>query len=254
MKNEETSKYKIKSLHKALDILDCFTLERPELTLTELQHMLGLDKTNIYRIIVNLEERGILQRNPLTGKLRLGGVMLHYARVCMAELDIYTVSPPYMQKLAEATGETVIINIVQDDSGVCVARVNSKNPVKITADLGNRIPLLRGSSAKILAAYLPEEKLRKVYEMEEKDLNASYEEIKKQLKVIRDQGYAVSLEELDPQTAGVSCPVFDIHHKMVGGLSTIGPLYRFTEENIEAFIRETRKCAMEISRALGYGK
>ncbi len=254
MKNEGASKYTIKSLQKALDILECFTLERPELTLTELQHLLNLDKTNIYRIIVNLEERGILQRSPVSGKLRLGNVMLHYAQVCMAGVDIHAVSQPYMQKLADITGETVIINTIQGNSGICIARINSKNPVKITADIGNRVPLLRGSSTKILAAYLTEERLSEVYKAEEKDLQVSFEEMKEQMKEIRKKGYAVSLEELDPQTAGVSCPIFSIGGKVAGGVSTIGPLYRFTEDNMEQFIQATRSCAMEISRALGYGK
>lgn len=254
MKKENSTKYTIKSLQKALDILDCFTTENPELTLTDLQHMLDLDKTNIYRIIVNLEERGILRRNPGNGKFRLGGIMLYYARVCMADLDIATLAKPYMQKLAEQTGETVIINTVENGSGICVARINSKNPVKMTADLGNRVPLLRGSSSKILAAYLSENELKEVYDNEKEDISASYEEIAEQMEQIRKKGYAVSLEELDPQTAGVSFPVFDMDGNVAGGLSVIGPLYRFTEENVNAFIEEVRSCAMDISQALGYRK
>ncbi|MBC5688942.1 IclR family transcriptional regulator [Mediterraneibacter sp. NSJ-55] len=254
MKKEYDSKYVIKSLQKALDIVESFTVENPELTLTDLQRMLDLDKTNIYRIIVNLEERGILQRNPKNGKLRLGSIMLYYARICMSGMDIDALALPYMNKLAQVTGETVIINAIQADSGICIARVNSSNPVKITADLGNRVPLLRGASSKILAAYLPKEYLRRVYEQEKEELKVSYDEILRQMKEIRTNGYAVSLAELDPQTAGVSFPIFDMNNEVIAGLSIIGPLYRFTEENIPEFIQEVRVCAMEISRAMGYRK
>lgn len=254
MDRDNNSKYIIKSIQKALDIIECFSIEKSELTLTDFQHMLDLDKTNIYRIIINLEERGLIQRNPVNGKFRLGNIMLHYAQVCMANLDIHSLSLPYMQRLSEETGETVIINAVQNNMGICIARVNSVNPVKITADLGNRVPLLRGSSGKILAAFLSEDRLRSVYEEEKNNLTVSYEEIAEEMGQIRKRGYAVSLEELDPQTAGVSCPIFNIENKMVGGLSTIGPLYRFTEENIAHFTKATLSCAMDISHAMGYGR
>ena len=55
--DQEFERYQIRALQKALDIMDCFTPKTPELTLTDLQKRLDMDKTNIYRILVNLECR-----------------------------------------------------------------------------------------------------------------------------------------------------------------------------------------------------
>ena len=251
---ENENKYTIKSLQKALDIIDCFSLEEPELSMPMLQRRLNMDKTSIYRILVNLEERGILQRNPLTGHFRLGVIMLQYARICRAKLELREIAMPYIRELASRTEETVIINAVQENRGICIERINGPSEINIIADLGRTVPLLRGASGKGLAAFLPDEKIKAIYEAEKAQLNLSYEEIMYQVQDIRTKGYVISFGEQTPGTFGFACPIYDEDGKVNYALAVIGPAFRATEEHIKLIMELVPECAMKISEGMGYRK
>lgn len=244
--------YELKVLHKVFDVLECFTLEQPEYSLTELQKKLNLHKATLYRIILNLEERDYLQKSRQSGKYRIGSRFITLANACLAGFDLRAVSQPFARELAQQTGETVIINVMEGYHGICIERINSTQPVKITAEIGRRVPLLRGASGKILAAHCDERHLAMVYEREKGELSGSLEDISRQLSQIREEGYAISFQELDRDTAGVSFPILDVSGEVVAGLSVVGPLFRFTPETIPGLLRAAGKSAAQISRELGY--
>ena len=252
--DQEFERYQIRALQKALDIMDCFTPKTPELTLTDLQKRLDMDKTNIYRILVNLEYRGILRRNPETGKFRLSLQMLRYSQASLAKYEIRDIAKPFLQELSKLTGETVVINTVQGLSGICIERINSENILRITAQLGQSVPLLRGASGKVLAAYLEIDKLRAVYEKERPQLTASFGQRQAELQKIRTEGYAISYEEIDPGTFGVSFPIFCASGEVRENLSVMAPMFRCNQQQVKRLLGLTQQYAMMISHARGYLK
>lgn len=247
-----SEKYKIKILEKTFDVLNTFTADNPEQSLTDIEKKLDINRTTIYRILVNLETYGAIHRNLNNDKYRIGPIMLHYARVYKSKYDFHEIAKPYIVELAELTGETVVITKAMNNIGICIDRINSKNVINITADIGKPISLLRGASGKIVGAHLDEEELLSVYEFEKEYLNQSFDEIKEKLKEIKDKGYSISFEEFDKDTAGVAAPILDIDSKFVAGVALIGPIFRFNEENIKFYTESVVKCAINISQKLGY--
>jgi len=245
-------RYELKLLDKVFDVIECFTLADPEHSLTDLQKKLNIHKATLYRILVNLEHRGYIQKSKHSGKYQLGAKFVSVANVCLSTFDLRTVAQPYIKALAQQTGETVIINVRQGYHGICIERINSLQPVKITADIGRKVPLLRGASGKILAAYCGEQQLAAIYEKEKKDLSVTFGDICRQMEEIRRKGYAISFQELDRDTAGVSFPIWDAAGEVVAGLSVIGPLYRFGKGSIPLLLRYTAECAAQISGEMGY--
>lgn len=245
--------YELKLLHKIFDVLECFTPEKPEYSLTELQKKLNLHKATLYRILLNLETRGYLQKSRYSGKYRVGSKFAALANVCLSGLDLREVSQSFTRNLADQTGETIIINIMEGYHGVCIERINSTQPVKITAEIGHRVPLLRGASGKVLAAYCDDRQLAAIYEKEKRELGKPMEEIRRQLSSIRQKGYAMTFEELDRDTAGISFPIWNSSEAVIAGLSVIGPLFRFNESTVPDLLRFTGECAASISKELGYG-
>lgn len=244
--------YELKLLDKIFDVIECFTVKQPENSMADLQKKLNIHKATLYRILLNLENRGYLKKNTHTGKYRLGAIFLNLSSICLADFDLRTIARPFIQTLAAQTKETVIINIIQGYYGFCVERVNSTLPVKITADIGRRVPLLQGASGKILAAHCDEARLSMIYEQEKKNLSVTLEEISQQMRDIREKGYAVSFAELDSDTTGISFPIRKVGGEVVAGLSIIGPMFRIDSNTIPTLINFTKKCAEQISSEMGY--
>ncbi len=66
--NPQNSIYKVQALERALDILDCFSFQNRELSLSDVVYRTGLNKTTAKRLISNLTGRGYLQQDPQTKK------------------------------------------------------------------------------------------------------------------------------------------------------------------------------------------
>ena len=64
--------YRVQALERALDILECFSFQKRELSLTDLVNQTGLNKTTVKRLISNLTTRGYLQQEPQSKKYQLG--------------------------------------------------------------------------------------------------------------------------------------------------------------------------------------
>jgi DNA-binding IclR family transcriptional regulator len=81
------------------------------------------------------------------------------------------------------------------------------------------------------------------------------DELKKQLRQIAEQGYALDNEELDVGVRCVGAPIRDYTRRIIGAVSISGPSMRFSEERVDKeLIPLVKKAAEEISTKLGYHK
>lgn len=252
MKQGKT-KYTIKVIDKAVAVLKSFTTDRPRMSFVELlKQNPDIDKTALYRILVNLAAHGMLFKNERTGEYSPGMEFLRMAPMALAGFDLRDAARPFMEKVHAQTGETVILNIRNRYSGVCLDCIKSTKPIAITADVGGRVPLLRGASGMILVAHLTERELREIYQHEEPRPDMDFNALLRELASIRENGYAISFAALDPETAGVSFPIKDITGNVIAGLSCLGPEYRFEGEHLEKVIQVTRACSEAFCAALGH--
>lgn len=251
---QEHGKYTIKVIDKAITVLKSFSADRPRMTFAELLKVnSGIDKTALYRILVNLTEHGLLFKNERTGEYSPGMEFLRIAPIALAGFDLRDAARPFLEEVHAQTGETVILNIRNQYNGVCLDCIKSSKPIAITADVGRQVPLLRGASGMILVAHLPDHELLPIYEREKPWLNMDFDALRRQIGTILEDGYAISFAALDPETAGVSFPIKDITGAVIAGLSCLGPEYRFTGEHLEKVIRVTRDSSAALCALLGHG-
>ena len=62
----------IRAVERALDVLMCFTSQTPELTMTQISEMVGINKSTVHRLLATLEGKRFVERDPATGAYRLG--------------------------------------------------------------------------------------------------------------------------------------------------------------------------------------
>jgi DNA-binding IclR family transcriptional regulator len=79
------------------------------------------------------------------------------------------------------------------------------------------------------------------------------ERLRKELAKVREQGYAVAIDELEVGLAAIAAPIHNAHGDVIASMSVSGPTFRLTEERIDEIIPPLVEAAAEVSHRLGWG-
>jgi DNA-binding IclR family transcriptional regulator len=250
-------RYFLDSVDRVMQVLNCFSLERPELRLADLSEQLDMHKTQVRRIASTLESGGYLIRDPETKRYRLGMRFLQLGMIARAGLDIRRVALPHLRRLVEETRETARLIVPNDSGPICIDLIESPQSIRVFAQLGSVMPWHAGTSPKLILAYLPPEHRERIIagitfvRYTERTITDA-DALRAELDQIRGQDVYVAAGDLDREAAGVSAPIFDYHGSIVGTVSISGPTTRITGDEFSRFIELVRGAGRSISADLGY--
>lgn len=247
----------LKSIDKAVTILNCYSPDRQVLGVGEISQMTGYTKSTTSRILATLEKRGCVEKAEGFGKYRLGYRIYLWGNIVRKQISLAAIARPVMEKLRDACGEEVILYVTEGDRRVSLEIAESIHRIANIDRVGRYYPLHAGAAGKILFAYFPKEKRSEFYargplEKFTKKTITDVELLEKELEIIRKQRYAVSRGEREPDAFSVNAPVMDASRQVVAGLSVSGPVFRLNEEKLKIYIQLVIAAAKEISEKLGY--
>lgn len=255
--NNSNANYLIQSLLTSFDVLDCFSREEKNLGISEISRKLGLNKSRVHRILITLEDRGMVVKDPETMKYRLGLKLFQLGHLVEEQLEIRNCAHPFMQELAVETEETINLNVIYNGKRMSVKKIESPHEIRQAVELGKTIPLHSGAPGKVLLAFLPAENL--VDFLAESELLPmgpntiiDRDSLVTELESIREQGYSISVEETYLGAVSIAAPVRDFSGNVIAAISVTGPVSRFSGEKISCFIPLVTNAAESISEALGY--
>lgn len=234
----------VKVIERALNMLNCFSKERLSLSLTDIAREIGLPPSTASRILSTLESQGFLFRDEETQRYFLGPSIARLGNLCYSHMDFRRISVPYMIELRELFNESVGLYVANKGYRVCIERIESTHPLKRILNIGDRLPLTRGASGRLLLAYQPQ---AIIDELLAQDPYTSAE----RLEEIRELGYSMSRSEREEGVVSVAAPIFDSRHKVVAALNISGPAARIGEEHMREMALQARDYALRISRELG---
>ena len=246
----------VKTIDRLVAVLDCFSAEKPAWSLTELSQRLGLPKSTLHRFLTALESHSVLRCDPRDKRWRLGYRLLIWGNLAAESSGLRHIARPVMEDLVSATRETAILTVYYQQEVVCIEKVETDHPVRMTLHVGTRRPPHAGPSSKVLMAYLPDEEIQAI--VREKGLPrlcvntiTDPDRLREELARIRERGYAESHEETDLGAWGVATPVFDRDGKVVAAIGVAGPRSRYTEQRAQEFVALCRQAARRISALIG---
>lgn len=241
-----------KSMEKMIQILGLFSIDRPKLTIKEVQEELKIPKSTIFRILDTLEQYQFIQRNEVTHDYSLGYQFFRLGSIYQLNLNFRDVALPQMRLLMEETQETVELNILNGIHRVCVEKIDSPLDVRNFVRVGERKPAYLGASGKVMLAFLSDEELEEVYkEVQALDL-FDMGQFKKELHEIKMNGYAITQGERIIGTYAIAAPILGPSGKLIAGLTLAGPLQRLSEERAALLKARCIQSAKRISTQLGY--
>ncbi|WP_026435236.1 IclR family transcriptional regulator [Acidovorax sp. JHL-9] len=218
-------------LDKAFSLLAAFGPDDGRLTLTELSRRTGLYKSTALRLLGALEHGGFIRKLP-DGQYSMGPQPLRLASIYQRSFQVGHVIEPLLKQLSAATGETASFYVRQDDKRIALFRAEPARSVRASVQIGQEYAVAQGASGKVLLAFSASPP-------------RGYEGIREQL-------WAVSYGERDPETASAAAPVFGVNGELQGALTVSGPRARLEPSDaMLAACRQVLETARDATSALG---
>ena len=255
-KQPAKKKYKVHSLERGLDLMEILAQGEPERSLTELSQEAGFNPTTTHRILGALKLRGYVKQDPSTSKYRLTLKLFELGGLVVRHLDLRREAGPVLRELAGETGESAYLIIRDGDEAICIERIDGHNYVKVLfLQVGGRMPLHIGAGPKVILAHLDRDEAEAV--IGRRGLKAwtefsltSPQELFKELEQIREQGYALSVEDVTLGAGAVGCPVRDWKGEVVAAVSISGVAGHFRGESLKRMAGATKAAADRLSARL----
>lgn len=258
MAKKEKSDYVIQAVYHALDLLEQFRDDVDELGVTELSKRLDLHKNNVFRLLATLESRNYIEQDKVSGNYRLGLKTLELGQNFIKQMGLLRQARPVLEQLVKDCNETTYVAILKEFQIVYLDVVETDMTVRVVPRVGAQLPAYCTAAGKVQIASMSEEELAKFIPTKELKRHTpntitDREALKKQLKQIAEQDYAIDDEELDLGVRCIGAPIRDYTRRIVGAISISGPSMRLTDERMEKeLIPKVRKAAEDISTKLGY--
>lgn len=250
----------IQSVQHALQLFEVFrtNYDKDEFGVTELSKTLGLHKNNVFRLLATLSACGYIEQNPFTENYRLGIGIFNLGQKFITKLGFLRLARPFMEKIVQEIGESVYIGILREGNVIYLDLVEADHPVRIVSRVGKDVPAYCTSIGKVQLAYSSEDEINKMYMgarlKKYTDFTiTSLPELKKHLKEVSVNDYAVDNQEFERDVRCIAVPIKDYLRTPVAAISVAGPCYRMPDDRLlDEILPIARKYSREISKRLGY--
>lgn len=244
------------SIVRVLRILEEIAKSEDGIGVTELANRLELNKSTVYRFLATLEEEQYLEQQETTKKYQSGIKLFELASRIVNQVDWTKDIRPFLVDLKDRVNETVHLGIIDNGEVVYIDKVECERSIRMYSRVGKRAPVYCTGVGKAILAFLSKEKQANIiknidYTKFTTNTIIDDTDLKKEIKIIRAQGFALDREEHE---SGVNCaaaPIFTHDGQVLGGISIAGPSSRVDEENLFELAAEVKETAQLISRRLG---
>lgn len=239
------------SAQKVCRILKTLSSPTPQ-RLTDISNGSGVNKATALRLLEEMMDEGFVQRDQASKRYTLGEEAITLSLAMQGRDSIRDRARPAILRLADMCGDTVLLSRRSGLDAVCVDREFGSFPIRANyLDLGMRRPLGVGAGSLALLAWLPDEEIDAVLELnqtaiEKKHPLMSIELIKEEVARSRERGYAMLLDVVVRQMGGIGVPIFGRDGRPFASLSIAALTDRIVSRS-ETLVTELKKVASELS-------
>jgi len=245
--SDETRPSGSQTLLRGLDLVDAVA-EGP-LVLAELALRLGLSRSTTHRLANALVERRYLLWTPRSG-YRLGPKLLDLGSRAQRQVDLVQVARPYVEALAQRSGDTVHLGILSGDRALYLDKIAGGRRIEISSRVGERQPLTTTGLGKALLLDEGADAWAARFAAENGDGDGA--EWRTRMERYAAAGHAFDLEENEDRIRCVAAPIRGVGGAIAGAISVSGAAQYMDDERMGALSADVRATAAAISADLGW--
>lgn len=249
--------YSVPSVHRAFRLLEILSESLSGLGVSDLARKTGWPKSSIHNILGTLASDGFVTQDPVSNRYRMTLKLFSVSGSVVEAIDIRDIAYPFLIELAEATGETVNLGIMDGTQAIYVDTIPGSSAIRANTWPGKRLPIHRTALGKVLVAELPDNQLEAI--VKETGLKRStpnthtkLKDLKQDLERVRKLGYAVDDEEDEIGMRCVGVAVRDYRGLATAAMSVTALARRLPLEAISGLAKTMRATANKISGQLGH--
>ena len=252
-----SSPYKVQVIDRALAIIDALANARDDASLADLAEKVKLHKSTAHRLTSILERHRMVERDPESGRYRLGLRLFELGSIVMGRFNIRDRAHPHLERLLYEVNETVHLCTLDGGEVLYLDKMEPVRSVRMASRIGHRNPAHCTSVGKAMLAFLPESETDDILRQHGlKRFTAKTittpAELKAQLKTIREKGYSIDNEEIEEGVRCIGAPVLDHTGRPIAAISVSAPSFRLPMDKVPAAAAAVSRAAQALSAEMGH--
>jgi len=242
------------TVEKAISLLDLFTVDTPELGLSDLARSAGFDKATTRRLLVALAHRGLIEQDATTRHYRLGAGLSRLARIREAHFPFLQIASPIVRALAALTGETVHLSEMSAQGLATVHVEESAKANRVGVSVGSVLPLHGTASGIVFLAFSRPEFAKAYFK---KPLSAFTRHTLTDRTKLQDavaaaakRGYSQGEQGYEEGVSSVATAILGTDGYAIGTIAVASPLTRVNDMTTRRHIRAIVDAARDMSNQL----
>lgn len=253
--NDKTAQNTIKSLDRAMEVFE-YLSETQGKALTAIASEMGQSPATVYRVLVTLEGRGLVEFDPIEQVWHIGPKAFVIGARFLRRSSLVDRARPILRRLMEQTGETANIGIQKDASVLFLSQVETHSSIRAFFPPGTLSPMHASGIGKALLADMDADRLNRTLAGQRLEMFTEFtitdlDSLVQDLTDIRTRGYSIDGEEKNLGMRCIAAPVFDVNGEAVAGISVSGPTSRVRMDDIDRLSRHVKDAARTLSLAIG---
>lgn len=216
------------SLDRAAELLSLVVRAEEPISYTKIVDQTGLARSTASRLLQGLERNGLLERDR-DGAFRGGELFAHYASRFDRVEALVAAAQPSLDRLAEATGETVNLAMSHGGTVTQVAQIDSTFMIGAMNWIGIDVPPHCSALGKVMYAYGALPRPDRELERRTPATITDSAEFRAELDNVRQRGFAITRGELEEGLDGIAAPVLGIDGHVVASIGVSGPAFRIED-------------------------
>lgn len=246
-----------KSLQKALRILVYMGEQSPEAGVTELASELGLTKATVHRLLNTMERFDLIERNAESERYRLGLKLHQLGSRAVESRTLRTEAHRLLVEMSRRSRETVSLATPAPGGVICLDRLDSPHTIiTVCTPIGSMFPAHCTAAGKAILAYMADDEIETLVKRNGLRQYTPFTitqmaNLKENLRLIRQRGYAVDHQELERGLSGVAAPVLSAHERVIAAVGIAGPTLRFRGKELAEKVALVTEIGARLAMGLG---
>jgi len=246
--------YIIQNVHLAVDVL--FLLEKKPRSFESIQEELKINKSKLQKLLNFLKEREWISYDEENKLFRLGIKSFELGIAYLKHLNMKKASKPILEEISKKVKENVYLTTRVAYEVLYIEKSEVDREVRILSRYGRVLPLYASASGKIYLSHFEprelEDYFKQVKWVRHTPNTLPPDKLMKELERIKEEGYAVNLEEYEREVVSSASPIYDYAGNVNYTITVVAPSYRMKKEDLFTWVRDILKeGARRLSEKLG---
>lgn len=247
----------MQTVDKAMKLLNLFSIQKPEIGLSELSRMAGIDKAGTRRLLIALQKHAFVEQDLDTRDYRLGIGFIKLARIREANSPMVHIVDPILRNLTQITEEMAHASLSagSDASMMSIGISPSTRVIRVHLEEDEPLPVHATASGNAYLAYSTSERFDELVsgelESHTSETLCDLDTFRAELLQVQKRGYASSNQTYDSEAFGIAAPFFDSLGHPMGAIAVASPVSRMNDEREAEIAKLVVNAALEITKAIG---